>query len=330
MDSINDFNDLIHSIQDQIEHSQLSINQTLQSEKTFSYWQIGRTITDYLQKYSLESTYGLKLFSEIAGKINIGRRILYTTVQFFQSYPERDDLKDSISWGHYRVLSSIRDKNKRLYYEALLSEQKLSTRELIDMVKKDLSISDSDLSAHLKQPDGRLDHYPLKLKQGRLMIDLGFHNYFRLPERFLSGVTTQSIIEVLSYDDLKIELSDLDKSQCFTYKAFIKNIIDGDTITVDIDLGFNILTTHTLRLNGIDCPELPTEEGQKAKAFVEQSLSGVPFIVIKTYRPDKYSRYLVDVFYSPELSDPDEVILKGSFLNQELLDQKLAQRYYIY
>ena len=64
----------------------------------------------------------------------------------------------------------------------------------------------------------------------------------------------------------------------------------------------------------------PLLKVKKQKNFVEDKLSTLDFIDIKTYRPDKYSRYLVDVFYSNEFDDLSSIINNGNFLNQELLD----------
>ena len=82
----------------------------------------------------------------------------------------------------------------------------------------------------------------------------------------------------------------------YTYKAFVERVIDGDTIKVELDLGFNTRIRQTLRLKNLDCPEMDTREGKAAKRFVEDLLTGVPFIAIKTVKSDKYDRYLADVF----------------------------------
>lgn len=84
-----------------------------------------------------------------------------------------------------------------------------------------------------------------------------------------------------------------------------------------VDLGFRTYSRQKLRLRGIDTPELPPTEGVKAKAFVEEILKRSKIITIKTYRKDKYDRYLADIFVGS----------KEIFLNQKLLDEKLAAAY---
>ena len=84
---------------------------------------------------------------------------------------------------------------------------------------------------------------------------------------------------------------------------------------------------------------MDTDEGQRAKRFVEARLKDCDFIIVKTYkdRSDKFDRYLADIFYVAkgdaraggpiEQSDPSLVAREGKFLNQELLDERLAVKY---
>ena len=99
---------------------------------------------------------------------------------------------------------------------------------------------------------------------------------------------------------------------------------DADTIWVHIDLGFYSHTRQKLRFRGIDAPEISTKKGQKAKEFVEATLSKVSFIIIRSTSLDKYGRPLTDIFYLEGESDPQKVLEAGIFLNQELLDKGLA------
>ena len=49
----------------------------------------------------------------------------------------------------------------------------------------------------------------------------------------------------------------------YTYRAKITKVHDGDTLTVDIDLGFGVmLTSQQVRLKGINAPELVTPAGK--------------------------------------------------------------------
>ena len=104
----------------------------------------------------------------------------------------------------------------------------------------------------------------------------------------------------------------------------MERIIDGDTLWVKIDCGFNTWVRQKLRLKSIDAPEIPTKKGQSAKRFVQQTLKRCEFLVVKTYQSDKYDRYLADIFYLPMEKDENAVAAQGDLLNQKLLDERLA------
>jgi len=84
-----------------------------------------------------------------------------------------------------------------------------------------------------------------------------------------------------------------------TYRAIVEKIVDGDTIKMNIDLGFRTWIKANCRLYGINTPELNSkdeEERNRAKKALEY-LSEI-LIVGKTYNIvsyelDKYGRPLV-------------------------------------
>jgi endonuclease YncB( thermonuclease family) len=120
----------------------------------------------------------------------------------------------------------------------------------------------------------------------------------------------------------------------YVYKAEVLTVVDGDTLNVRLDLGFRSLSEQTLRLRGINASELPkpgipsnnAARALRAKAYVTERLTGLPFIVVQTHKTDIYGRYVADVFYHPKLIDKNDVAKKGFFLNAELLREKLADR----
>ena len=86
----------------------------------------------------------------------------------------------------------------------------------------------------------------------------------------------------------------------YTYKVNqVLRVIDGDTVIVSIDLGFNLALTQTIRIKGINAPETRTTNlkekarGLAVKAFAETWLQDKP-LLIKTTKNDKYGRMLGD------------------------------------
>jgi endonuclease YncB( thermonuclease family) len=129
-------------------------------------------------------------------------------------------------------------------------------------------------------------------------------------------------------NELSNELTAL-KEELFTYKARAGKIIDGDTLYAVMDLRSGIVIEQKLRLRGINCREIDTPEGKRARRFVLERLKDQEWIIVKTYKDtaDKYDRYLADIFYLPGERDPQTITLEGRFLNQELLDSRLAAAY---
>ena len=87
----------------------------------------------------------------------------------------------------------------------------------------------------------------------------------------------------------------------YEYRAFVRKVYDGDTITVDIDLGFEVLLKNQkLRLYGINTPEVrgeSTEEGLKVRDLVRGRIAN-KWIVVKTHRDKKgkYGRWLAEIY----------------------------------
>jgi micrococcal nuclease len=110
------------------------------------------------------------------------------------------------------------------------------------------------------------------------------------------------------------------KKTDYIYNAKIINVVDGDTIDLDIDLGFYSHTMQRIRLSGLDTKELNSKDeaerelAKTAKAFVEQ-FNGRE-ATIKSFKQDKYGRFLGEVF------------VDGVSINAELLNKNLAIVYH--
>jgi endonuclease YncB( thermonuclease family) len=112
----------------------------------------------------------------------------------------------------------------------------------------------------------------------------------------------------------------------YIYYATLERVIDGDTLLLDFDLGFFASLKSKVRLIGIDCPELETEEGRRAAEFVETELKDAKLIV-ETRKKEKFGRYLCFIYYSKQYTDFDDIIRHGKLLNEELVKAGHANRY---
>ena len=87
----------------------------------------------------------------------------------------------------------------------------------------------------------------------------------------------------------------------YQYHGEVLRVIDGDTLLIGIDLGFNINHINRFRLAGIDAPPITTPEGIAAKVALQELVhhaSGRFFFDTKKDRRDKYGRYLVSLYYT--------------------------------
>ena len=106
----------------------------------------------------------------------------------------------------------------------------------------------------------------------------------------------------------------------------VKKVVDGDTIDVIIDLGFNILFEQRVRLAGIDTPESRTSDkrekelGMESKKFLEAKIKAAKNIVIKTEKLDsseKYGRILGWLYLDGS----------GNSINHEMIEKGYAWGY---
>ena len=120
----------------------------------------------------------------------------------------------------------------------------------------------------------------------------------------------------------------------FEYNCVITRVVDGDTVDVDIDLGFDVwLKKQRIRLYGVDTPESRTRDleekkyGLAAKAFVEKHIPVGSKQVLRTKLDDargKFGRILGEFVIEQEW----EGKTIPSTVNEELIRTHNAVRYH--
>ncbi|MGV3223404.1 thermonuclease family protein [Staphylococcus hyicus] len=104
----------------------------------------------------------------------------------------------------------------------------------------------------------------------------------------------------------------LDK-QLYIFKAKVLRVIDGDTLVIDLDMGFETHTIKRVRLLGVDTPERGEPGYNEAKAFTTQVVLDND-VYVQTYQSDVFGRYLADVWYrvgDDEYRLSHELIVRG-------------------
>ena len=88
----------------------------------------------------------------------------------------------------------------------------------------------------------------------------------------------------------------------YIYKAELIRVVDGDTVELMIDLGFDTSRKERFRLYGIDAPEMNTAAGKAAKAWLWGALQPLEAIYVQTIqlstkaKRDKYGRFLAVLY----------------------------------
>lgn len=106
----------------------------------------------------------------------------------------------------------------------------------------------------------------------------------------------------------------------YTYRAHVVSVYDGDTVTVDIDLGFSVsLKQQSVRLARINAPEVrgsSAEAGIKSRDALRDKVLGKT-VLLRTIRDsrEKYGRWL------------GEIWIDNVCVNDWLLESGLAAHY---
>jgi micrococcal nuclease len=106
------------------------------------------------------------------------------------------------------------------------------------------------------------------------------------------------------------------------YVRKVENVVDGDTIDVLIDLGFDILFQSRVRLAGIDTPESRTKDlkekalGLESKEYLKKALKEAKSVVIKTEKmnsSEKFGRILGWVYINGDTVSLNDMMINDGY-----------------
>jgi micrococcal nuclease len=119
------------------------------------------------------------------------------------------------------------------------------------------------------------------------------------------------------------------------YEYFVKdvtNVVDGDTIDVVIDLGFDIMFASRVRLAGIDTPESRTKDkaekalGLESKEYLKKHLKDAKSVIIKTEKmnsSEKFGRILGWVYVNGDTESLNDKMINDGYAWGYLGDAKV-------
>jgi micrococcal nuclease len=106
------------------------------------------------------------------------------------------------------------------------------------------------------------------------------------------------------------------------YVRKVENVVDGDTIDVLIDLGFDILFASRVRLAGIDTPESRTKDlaekalGLESKEYLKKQLKDAKSVVIKTEKmnsTEKFGRILGWIYINGDTESINDKMINDGY-----------------
>jgi len=341
------YDELVKAIREARAASQTRVEQAVEQERVREAWEIGKLIDTHVLQHKERADYGKQVLLRLANDLGMSETELGYMLQFVRAYPISRPA-GKLSWSEYETLLAVNDSKERQTLVERTEKENWSRDQLRKEVR---AVTQKDKGGLIPSPELKGSQAPLTAKPGKpgtyrivkatvgpetgkVVIDLGFSNYYKTSKnlRFKEGAIIEAMppFEGSSPSDL-IRLSKRTPEDLYSYRAWVVNVLDGDTLKVVVDLGFGVRSVQTLRLRGIDAPEIVTADGKAAKEFVEKMLgisgngeretqakASVP-ILIKTVKSDKYDRYLADVF----LVNEDN---KEQYLNNALLEKGYAVR----
>ena len=104
----------------------------------------------------------------------------------------------------------------------------------------------------------------------------------------------------------------------YEYSAKIRRVVDGDTVDITLDLGFDILYNNRIRLYGINTPESRTRDleekkrGLAAKDRVKELCPVGSSITLKTTKDGrgKFGRILGEIFVPGAVQSINQLLVE--------------------
>ncbi len=325
---------LIAVLREELRRGLARAEEAVHRQRVITYWHLGWHIDKFLAGAPGPEIVYLSIVAE---KLDYSPDVVRKILKFYRCFPKLPK-KPPLSWSQYRALLTAPVARRSALLKKAIAEG-IGTEELYALISAGRRAhppsGTGGPAPKLDYKRGRLYIYKtlqgkhLKLKTGEIMVDGGFKWRHKVKTGAGRGLTGGSIVRSVKTKDgsYGLKYCNDDASSLYTYVAEIERIVDADTFLLTIDAGFDNWLDSRVRLRGIDAPEITTALGRRAYRYVKKALGNRP-VVIKTYREEKYGRYLIDLFYMrKKVADPQIIAREGIFLNQELLDLGLAKLY---
>lgn len=189
---------------------------TKERNRVITYFEIGKILSEAGSKYGdkVIETYSKKLIVEVGKQYN--KRTLYRMKKFYNMFKNENvtPLVTQLTWTHYVILMSIKDKNEIYYYIEVCKHQNLSKRELETRIKN------KEYERLSKETKDKL------INKEQIEISDFIKNPIIIRNKNNYEIISEKILQQLILNDIENFMNELGQSFCFIgseYKIKIHN-----------------------------------------------------------------------------------------------------------
>ncbi len=348
MPEVRDYQALLSRVFQEFQSGIVQAQRMLEYARLSTYWNIGKIIreeADSSGPKALTDAFYQRFSQDLIEQgMDMSDDLLKRSVQFQKNYPAFPQ-NTPLTFTHFLSLMRVEDEKERLRLEQKAVKQGWTTYDLrkeIRALKKKgavVLVSGGKLVYERGIPYTYQICQVTDMKNQKILaIDCGFNLCRDLPDtvtqKMESGVTVTSHKNGTEY---VLTRNNKRRGMHYTYPARVLKVVDGDTLDLFIDPGFEEkMKDERVRLRGIDAPEMSAPGGPEAKEFLFNYLAACPVIVVRTTKAsgesagdarEKFGRWLVDIFALPGCDDVMRIAEEGTYVNQLMLDEGLAGIY---
>lgn len=101
----------------------------------------------------------------------------------------------------------------------------------------------------------------------------------------------------------------------YRYEATLVRVIDGDSVVLNVRLGFYVAANIAFRLAGIDAPELRSAglEGEQSRDSLVELLSNATSIIVESRKTEKFGRWLGTLYVDGAITSVNQYQIERGF-----------------
>ena len=209
---------LLNDLRSLLKQSRQQLQQNINTTMVHTYWQIGRLIVEQEQQGSERAAYGKQVLKQLSTVLTaefgkgFNARNLRNMRSFYQTFPNWNAVRTSLSWTHYRSLIRIENDLARQWYLSEAISQNWSARALerqISSLYYDRLLSSQDKSPVEQEAQEKTAE--LAVTEKDFLRDPYIFDFLNLPHQSL----VESEVEQALIDNLQKFLLELGKGFAF-------------------------------------------------------------------------------------------------------------------